>query len=47
VMGVIVPLFLILELKKKNNPTSLWRKGYVVASKTGEYQREGSLTTTW
>jgi hypothetical protein len=39
-MGVIVPMFLILELKKKNS-YSLWRKGYVVASKTGEYQREG------
>ena len=36
VMGVIVPLLLILDLKNKYYYI-LWRKGYVVASKTGAY----------
>jgi hypothetical protein len=44
-MGIIVPLFMRLDLKKKNS-YSIYRKGYVVASKTGTYQREGISTTT-
>jgi hypothetical protein len=45
VMGEIVPLFLRFELKKKKS-YSLWRKDYVVASKTRAYQREEPSSTT-
>jgi hypothetical protein len=36
-----------IGVEEGKNSYSLWRKDYVVASKTGAYQREGPLSTTW
>jgi hypothetical protein len=44
--GIARNLIYVSKMEDAGVRTILWRKGYVVASKTRAYRREGSSTTT-